>query len=193
MRRVFCGVIVAIAAAVSAAGQTTQSWLDRPMAGWHRPGAAIPSPPSGTEPREALLRRCGTPGAKASAAASQALGNAGWVPFLHLDRQLQRDDVEVLGGMSAASPGCEPTTFNLFVFAGGAFAGTLSPVPMTPARDGVVGAVRVAASDSLSAEFARYTPADAECCPSSRVRVSYRIDRAGVRTVVVATEARQIR
>lgn len=163
------------------------------MAVWHQPGASIPSPTGGPEARGALLRRCGAPGAKVTATASTALGKAGWVPFLHLDQPLQRDAVEVIGGMSAASPGCEPNTFNLFVFVGGAFAGTLSPAPMTPARDGVVGAVRLAGPDALSAEFARYTSADAECCPSSRVRVSYRIDRAGGRPSVVATEARQIR
>ena len=46
---------------------------------------------------------------------------------------------------------------------------------------------------SLTAEFARYAPADAECCPSSRVRVTYRIERSGSRPVLIATESRAIR
>jgi hypothetical protein len=163
------------------------------MSPWHTPGTVLLSPAAGSESRDSLLRRCGTQGAKVSAAAAAALGKAAWVPFLHLDRQIIRDDVEVVGGMSAASPGCEATTFNLFVFAGGVFAGTLSPVPMTAARDGVVGAVRMAATDTLTAEFARYAPADPECCPSSRVRVSYRIERSGGRPAIVPVEARPIR
>jgi hypothetical protein len=64
---------------------------------------------------------------------------------------------------------------------------------MTAARDGVAGAVRITAADAVAAEFARYNPQDAECCPTSRVRVLYRIDRMGDRAAIVATEARQIR
>jgi hypothetical protein len=118
---------------------------------------------------------------------------AGWVPFLHFDQAISRNDVEVLGGMTAASPGCEPTMFNLFVFVAGRLAGTLSPVAMAQNRDGVSGSVRITGDDSLIAEFARYTVTDSECCPSSRVRVSYRIDRGGSRAVLVATEVRRIR
>ena len=143
--------------------------------------------------REALVRRCGAAGSKVSTAAAAALAKTGWVPFLHVDRQIARDEVEVVGGMSAAGPGCEPTTLHLFVFAGVNFAGTLSPSAMTPGRDGAAGAVRIVSPDGMTAEFARYTPADAECCPSSRVRVTYRIERSAGRPLLVATEARPIR
>ena len=75
-----------------------------------------------------------------ASAAAQAVRHAGWVPFLHFDRAIARDDIEVLGGMTAAtSSGCEPTTFNLFVFVGGTFAGTISPIVMGQGRDGVAG------------------------------------------------------
>ena len=95
--------------------------------------------------------------------------------------------------MSAASAGCEASVFNLFVFAAGSYAGTIAPTSMTTARDGVVGAVRLTGADALTAEFARYTPKDTDCCPSSRVRVTYRIERSGGRPVLVATDIRQIR
>jgi hypothetical protein len=199
----------ALFAAVNLSAQTSGSWLDRlastPSNGgpvstksvevgrWNAPGSAIASPPTGPESRDSLLRRCGAGTAKASSAAAVALGKAGWIPFLHLDRQIARDAVEVLGGMAAASPGCEPTVFNLFVFVGNQFVGTLSPTSMMPNRDGVAGAVRLTGSDALTAEFARYAPNDPECCPSSRLRVGYRIDRAAGRPALVATEARQIR
>jgi hypothetical protein len=138
-----------------------------------------------------LRRRCGAP--KEATASDAAIAKAGWVPFLHLDRRLVRDDVEVIGGMSAATPGCAPEAFNLFVFAGGRFAGTISPFDMISNRDGSVGAVRITGPEGLTAEFARYAPGDPECCPSSRVRVSYRLERGGSRPVLIATEARQIR
>ena len=68
--------------------------------------------------------------------------------------------------------------FNLLVFVGGTFAGTISPIVMGQGRDGVVGAVRVTAADALTAEFARYDERH-RVLPSSRVRVTYRIERAG--------------
>ena len=183
----------AVRTAPSAQTAPSTSWLDRPMSAWYKAGAAIPPAAAGAESRTVLDRRCGSAGTKASPAAAGALAKAGWTPFLHLDRQIQRDDVEVLGGMSAASPQCEPATFNLFVFVGGAFAGTLSPTPMAAGRDGVIGAVRSTGSDTLTAEFARYKPADPECCPSAHVRTSYRIERARGGAVVSAIETRPIR
>jgi hypothetical protein len=95
--------------------------------------------------------------------------------------------------MAAAGPACEPTAFNLFVFVGGRFAGALSPSAMATARDGVAGAVRLASADSLTAEFARFTAADSECCPSSVVRVSYRIVKSGPGPVLEAVEVRKVR
>ena len=94
---------------------------------------------------------------------------------------------------AAASPGCEPTMFNLLVFVGGTFAGTISPIVMGQGRDGVVGAVRVTAADALTAEFARYTTKDTECCPTSRVRVTYRIERAGPQPTLVPVDIRTLR
>jgi hypothetical protein len=165
-------------------------WLDRPMSPWQQGVVSVPTP--GPEPYAALVRRCGS-SAVATSVAADAIAKAGWVPFLHLDRQITGGDVEVIGGMSAASPGCEAAVFNLFVFAGGRFAGTIAPVTMAPSRDGVAGAVRITGADALTAEFARYTPADAECCPSSRVRVTYRIDQRATRPTLVAIGAQQIR
>ena len=119
--------------------------------------------------------------------------SGGWLPFLHVDRRVTRDDVEVIGGMATAGPGCEPTAFNLFVFVGGRFAGTLSPSSMRTSRDGVAGSVRLTGQDAIVAEFARYTAADSECCPSSIVRVSYRVNRAGPAAVVEALDASRVR
>ena len=175
------------------AAQAPAAWLDKAPVTWHRAGDPVPMAPRGTETRDALAKRCGST-ALAESADGRALSRAGWVPFLHLDRELARDDVTVLGGMAAAGPGCEAEVFNLFVFVGGAFAGTVSPVVMTRNHDGEVGAVRLTASDAMTAEFARYQPGDAECCPSSRVRMTYHVQRGrGDSAVLQPVEARQIR
>lgn len=169
--------------------QSVTMWLDRPMT----PSATtMPTAEAGSEGQSVLQRRCGSSSLSTSSNA-EALRKAGWVPFLHFDRVIVRDEVEVIGGMTAASPGCDPTTFNLFVFAGGKFAGTLSPTVMTQGRDGAVGAVRLTGPDAVTAEFARYTGKDTECCPSSRVRVTYRIERAGAQPALAPVDMRTVR
>ncbi len=140
----------------------------------------------------ALEKRCGTP-KTASPESVSALQRARWVPYLHLDQAIARNGIEVVGGMTAASPGCEPESFNLFVFVDGAFAGTLSRTAMAPSRDSVAGAVRITGADTLTVEFARFMPGDAACCPSSRERVTYRIDKKGAGATLVATDTRQLR
>jgi len=187
--------IAVLGAAITAAAVSAQAaagWLDRPMTSWNQQAAGVPVAQKGAEAQAALDRRCGSSTLGTSPTANP-IRKAGWVPFLHQDRSIARDDVDVIGGMSAASPGCEPTVFNLFVFVGGRFAGTLSPMVMTQNRDGAAGAVRVTSADALNAEFARYTATDTDCCPSSRVRVTYRIDRTSARPTIAATEVRQVR
>jgi hypothetical protein len=107
----------------------------------------------------ALDKRCGTPRA-ASPESIAALRRARWVPFLHLDQAIARNGIEVVGGMTAASLGCEPESFNLFVFVDGSFAGTVSSAAMTSSRDGAAGAVRITSAVTLTVEFARYLPRD---------------------------------
>ena len=193
MRALLILVVAVTLLPTTVSAQSDTSWLDRPLASWsHAPGTA-PQARAGTEAQSALERRCGSSSLTASAAA-EALRKAGWAPFLHFDRTIARGDIEILGGMTAAaSPGCEPTVFNLLVFVGGTFAGTISPIVMEQGRDGVAGAVRVTAADALTAEFARYRAKDAECCPSSRVRVTYRIERAGSRPTLVPLDLRTLR
>jgi hypothetical protein len=152
----------------------------------------MPMPPTASETRPALARRCATRVATGGAV-DALLTKGGWLPFLHVDRRITRDDVEVVGGMAAAGPACEPTVFNLFVFVDGRFAGTLSPSSMSTSRDGAAGSVRLTGQDAMTAEFARYAATDSECCPSSVVRVSYRIQRDGPAAVIEAVEARRVR
>jgi hypothetical protein len=84
---------------------------------------------------------------------------------------------------------CRPVAYNLFVFVAGRFAGVLSPTHMTSRLDSSAGAVRLPLP-AITADFARYTSTDALCCPSSHVRVSYRIDRTAAGPVVAPAEIR---
>jgi len=154
--------------------------------------AGVPASPLDPSAYAALEKRCGTPRA-ASPESVGVLQRARWVPYLHLDQAIARNGIEVIGGMTAASPGCEPENFNLFVFVDGAFAGTVSRTAMTPSRDRVAGAVRITGADTLTVEFAQFKPGDAACCPSSRERVTYRIEKTDTGAMLAATDTRQLR
>ena len=191
-------VVVASAAlslTVSAAGQTAAaSWLDRPFVNWNKGGdsvPAVPREPGGNELRESVISRCRlTP--PRSTGAERAVDAAGWIPFWNVDQQLVREDIEIVGGMRGADGMCRPIAYNLFVFVGGRFAGILSPTHMTSQSDSSAGVVRMPLP-AITAEFARYTSTDALCCPSSHVRVSYRIDRTSAGPVVAPAEIRTTR
>lgn len=183
---------ITIAATVVLSGQPKAQWLDQRLTAWNQPGVSVPAAPTTLDAQATLDKRCGSP-KSVSPTSMAAIRRGRWVPYLHLDQPIARNDIEVVGGMIDATPGCDPTTFNLFVFSGGIFAGTVSPVPMTTARDGAAGAVRITGAETMTVEFARYAPGDAECCASSRVRVSYRIDRTSVGPTLIATDARQVR
>jgi hypothetical protein len=182
---------VAIATA-SLSGQSPARWLDQPLTSWNAQAAVIPQAGLADVVRAALDQRCGSARLEPDTT-TDAIRAAGWVPFLHLDQAIARGEVAVIGGMTAASRGCEPESFNLFVFVGGKFAGTASPVAITPARDGAAGAVRITGADSLTVEFARYQAGDSECCPSSRVRVTYRIDKLASGPTLIPIDMRQLR
>ena len=157
-----------------------------------RSGFSVPSSSLSADAHTTLEKRCGTPKG-ASPASIAALRRARWVPFLHLDQAIERNGIEVVGGMTAAMPGCEPERFNLIVFVDGSFAGTVSRAAMAPSRDGAAGAVRITGADALTVEFVRYMPGDFECCPSSRERMSYRIEKTGAGPTLVETGTRQVR
>lgn len=168
-------------------------WLDGPIAQWNQARAALPAPPAASETPGDLARRCPPAVAAEATPAEAAVARAGWAPFLHLDRRIVRDDIEIVGGRVAATSSCEPSAFQVFVFVGGAFAGTLSPTAMVSRSDGAAGAVRIADRDTITVEFARYGPASSECCPSSVVRVTYRIERSGGGATIAAVDVRPVR
>ena len=166
------------------AAQSMESWLDRPLKNWNDPAKPVPRAMPTGETIAQVAKRCKLP-VKRDTTAQSALVDAGWLPYLHVDRQIIQRDVEIVAGMAEADGMCRPMEFNVFVFVGGKLAGTLSPLTMTSRVDGVIGAVRLAADEVIAAEFARYTDRDALCCPSARVSVRYRIDREGSQPIVI--------
>jgi hypothetical protein len=184
-------VVCLLLSPVAAGQQGPARWLDGPLTNWNKPGDAVPPAPRGDEPVAAVIARCHLTPLRSSPAEG-AVASAGWIPFLYFDQPLVREDVEIVAGMRGADGMCRPVAYNLFVFAGGRFAGVLSPAPMTSRLDGASGAVRLPLP-GITAEFARYTSDDPLCCPSAHVTVRYRIDRTGGRPVLVPIDVRTTR
>jgi hypothetical protein len=187
VRRASAVAGVALVLSVSARAQPSASWLDRPLVNWNREPLSIGS----GRPAGRVDAKC--PALNPSTPPESAVKAAGLVPFLNFDQRLVREDVEIVGGAGGVDTSCAPVDYNLFVFVGGRFAGTLSPVAMVSRQDGSSGAVRILSADTISAEFARYTNKDSECCPSARMTVRYRIERSGRQPVVVPVDVRTTR
>ncbi len=187
----FC-VVAALSVMTSAQRPQTAGWLDRPLAAWNRPGAPLPKAALDRTERDRIVKTCDL-ALQPSTPAERALADAGWIPFRHFDQQLVQGDVEIVDGMAGVDGMCRPLRYNIFVFVGGVFAGTLSPDLMNSREDGASGAVRILDRDTLSAEFVRYTDKDPLCCASSRVTVRYRIDRIGRQPVVTPLDVRVTR
>src|SRR5262249_49547912 len=150
---------------------STASWLDesRPVS-WNTPGAAIPSAPKMEGPVDP---RCRTLVRAPELEADKRLTDLGW---------------DLIGGYQGGwgilvirgAPGydgmCRARAYQEFVFLRGVFAGTLSPRTMDARTDGALSRVTLQDNRQLVAEYARYTGADALCCPSRTASVVFEIE-----------------
>ena len=178
----YIGLVLLLSVMGMAHAQAPPGWLDQPLRKWNSAGTAVPATPPPVEPLKAVITLCRlTP---PGGGAARALSARGWIPFQYFGKPLAQGDVQIVGGMTGADGMCRPRGYNVFVFVGGRFAGTLSPEPMTSRLDGASGDVRIALPQ-IDVEFVRYVEKDPLCCPSSRLTVKFRIDRTGAGAVVV--------
>src|SRR5262245_47920855 len=107
------------------------AWLDSQPKSWNRPGIPLPRAPKVDQEHippvcKPLPHRTGTP-------EEHAVTDAGWFVFTSL-----RDShgITVVGASSDFDGMCRPNQYQDFVFVGGKFAGTLSPILMGARSDG---------------------------------------------------------
>jgi LPXTG-motif cell wall-anchored protein len=160
----------------SAAAQTA-AWLDGRPAAWNAPGGAVPPATPGISGN---VPRCLTQERAAAGAEEEQVVRAGWRLESYWPTA-RAGDLAVVVATSDYDGMCRPTVFNGFVFAGGRFAGTLSPDPMAARTDGVLniradGATVRVADGKVEARFVRYAATDPLCCPSrGHTVVTYRV------------------
>jgi hypothetical protein len=161
------------------------SWIDAPLQNWNVAGADLPAAPAPSN--ESQNPRCAGAARPAETDEDNAVAAAGWTLVGSYEGGW---GLKVIIGTSSYDGMCRPLGFQVFVFADGWFAGTISPVTMDSRTDGVVDRVTITPpGDGLVASFGRYTPSDPLCCASSTSTVQYHIDRSGGAPVLVPVSA----
>lgn len=158
-------------------------WLDEALQPWNSPGAPVPAAsPRGVNFQEICVRQ----ERPAASTEETQLAAAGWRleeywPTQRLGTQSLIVATSNYDGM------CRPWLFNVFAFAEGHYAGTLSPVHMNSRTDGVLKAAPTFLADRrIEAVFIRYAATDPLCCPSLGVSwVTYHVQSAAGGPVVV--------
>ncbi|MEM9120669.1 MAG: LppP/LprE family lipoprotein [Cyanobacteria bacterium P01_F01_bin.56] len=154
------------------------SWLDT-ATNWNTPGADMPIAPNLEFSNLSECERSFRPPRLYEDALVEA---AGWTlsgPAYIFG------DVTVITGMANADGMCRPFSYQVFVFADGDFAGTLSPVLMDSRTDGSLFNVFLYSNDLLNASFNRYGPEDALCCASAESNLFYEIEETTEGAVLV--------
>jgi LppP/LprE lipoprotein len=161
------------------------TWLDLPPSNWNTPAASIPA----AEAVPATLPMCSADERPPASPEESQLAAKGWKLETYWS-PIGGPAAQVLLATAGYDGMCRPWQFNAFVFSNGQFAGTLSPDPMLSRFDGVlVDSPVVLADGSLQAEFLRYAPTDAACCPSrGRTQVVYAVQSSSGASLVVPLE-----
>jgi LppP/LprE lipoprotein/Immunoglobulin-like domain of bacterial spore germination len=160
------------------------AWLDQAApVNWNGPRNPLPvapPPPSAAPPDPRCLETLRPP----ETAEDQQVSAAGW----GLVGQFTGGwGLRIVAGQSGFDGMCRPLSYQVFVFSGGTYAGTMSPGPMDARTDGAWQQAQIfSGGQSLSATFARYRFEDPLCCPSGSSVVTYNLDRSGEAPVLVA-------
>jgi hypothetical protein len=192
MERISLGLALLIGLAVCGRPSTARAdgaWLDAPLDSWNAPGMAVPAAPpaASTEPPDP---RCARTHRAVETAEDGAVAAAGWTLFGTYQAGW---GVKIVSGLVDHDGMCRPVAYQQFVFVDGAFAGTISPLPMSARTDGAAtSATPSSQGEGATAQFARYTEADPLCCPSATTHVDFRIDRSGPGPVLVPTAATRL-
>ena len=188
-------VVTAMTLALLLLGATTTAalaqgatWLDSVPKNWNVLGLAAPPK---APPLQNANPNCRTREVAPSNAEDSQLAGMGWKLESYWPA-LQSGDLTLVTALADYDGMCRPLAFNVFVFAGGTYAGTLSPVTMNSRTDGVLdtpngkSGVTVQPDGTIQAVFTRYAATDPLCCPSrGTTNVTYRVQTLNGGPVVV--------
>ncbi len=163
-----------VAMSLSSNAFAQSDWLDmKPLPNWNSRSRAIlqtKKMPSGE------LVQCGKFVRQPTLAADKLLAKSGWTlvgPAQVYGKTTVVSWAQGFDGM------CRPREFQTLVFVGNRVAGTLSPGPMDSRTDGSLVNVKMTSETTLTAEYVRYRPSDALCCPYKTEAVTFIIKPDG--------------
>jgi len=148
------------------------AWLDDAAVTWNTPG--MPLPRSQEHRGGETDPRCAAQARPAESDQDRAVMAAGWTLFAGYSGGW---GVQIVRGLAGYDGMCRPVEYQSFVFVDGQFAGTMSPMPMDSRSDGALSEFDFWGPDRMTAQYNRYTPQDALCCPSGRSIVQFKVER----------------
>lgn len=171
--------LFALAGSGAEAQTPASRWLDaKPLANWNKAGAAIPRGPKSEyaeDIKECERRGAGGTAKSAPTPETRQVAAAGW---LGVTVERRAGDAVYVFARNGVDGMCRPMAYQIFVFVGGRFAGTLAPRPMDSRTDGSGYLEPKPQARRFTAEFARYRRDDPLCCPSRSSKVTYAIRSA---------------
>lgn len=174
--------------ATSVVGQPSGcSWLERkPLTNWNRAGASIPK----VSNKDSVEVYCKQQIHNPVTPEERAVKAAGWT--LSKTRGVTKTSrrVSLVKGQTGFDGMCRPLGYQEFVFVNGVFAGTTSPNLMDSRSDGGLIETNIETPSRLKAQFSRYVKQDPLCCASRTSEVTYRIDIANKKPLVVPIQVR---
>jgi len=175
-------LVVALAAIVMVVGHATfgwaqtkvATWLDEPKpTPWNKPGAPVPAAP---KVQGTVDPRCRETARPPQLDEDKRLSEQGW----NLVGAYQGGwQMLVIRGTAGYDGMCRPTQYQDFAFVRGVFAGTFSPQAMDSRTDGALEWVTLESTTRATAQYTRYAPKDALCCPSRTTTVVFDIANDG--------------
>jgi heat shock protein HslJ len=155
-------------------------WLDmKPLPSWNERKRAILQT---KKISSAELKRCAVVVRQPTLPQDKLLTNMGWTltGAAHIF-----GNTTVVTAAEAFDPMCRPLKFDTYVFVGNLIAGALSPGQMDSRTDGSLVNVQLTGEKNLTAEYERYRPTDALCCPSKTEAVTFVIKPDGANFLLV--------
>jgi len=181
-------ILCPFAFSTTARSQSANSWLEqKPLRNWNKPGAAVPKAPNNTSTQET---RCQQQIRNAATPEERAVKAAGWTLYNIRGEGKSSRGVSLIKGQTGFDGMCRPVGYQEFVFVNGVFAGTTSPNLMNARSDGGLIETNIETPSRLKAQFSRYVKQDPLCCASRTSEVTYRIDVANKKPLVVPIQVR---
>lgn len=178
--------LLALTVLVWPAQALAASWLDGQIVNWNTPGMEVPRAP---EKRWGALQSdvCPDEAVSLDTPEGRQVADAGWLQSGEVARGW---GMTIIWAQQGVDGMCRPSHSQIFVFAKGKYAGSVSPEIMHSRVDGDGHVVWLGPS-AIVVEYIRYAPSDPLCCPSRpKTQLGFRIEDTVAGPVLLVDQRR---